>query len=104
FLDLRQTLKNFSEDSRKTSRNSLHKSSNTFYARSLQEVFCPKRYKFRICTLCKTLGRLSKDSRKTSWGSLLMYFMLVFRSLLSKMVQRNDVKWSPNLSMLRNHI
>ena len=57
----------------------------------------------------KTLERLLKDFLE----SFLMYYMLedfsrnlreVFRSLLPKVVQKNDVKWSPSLSMLRNDI
>ncbi|KAG5385035.1 hypothetical protein IGI04_036505 [Brassica rapa subsp. trilocularis] len=56
------------------------------------------------------LGRLS-DSE--DFLGNLMYFMpedfprslqKFFQSLLSKVVQRDDVKWSPNLSMLRNNI
>ncbi|KAG5388598.1 hypothetical protein IGI04_030139, partial [Brassica rapa subsp. trilocularis] len=123
FSDLRQTLKEFSEDSRKTSQNTLGKSSNAFYARKLasheifrksSEVFCPKWYKFWICILLwktsqKTIGRLSEDFL----GSIIMYFMLddflrslreVLQSLLPKVVQRNDVRWSPSLSMWRNYI
>ena len=58
---------------------------------------------------CKTLGKLLEDFL----GSLLMYFMLedfprslreVLQSLLLKVVQKNDVNWGPNLSMLRNDI
>ncbi|KAF3590619.1 hypothetical protein DY000_02020935 [Brassica cretica] len=97
FSDLKQTLKDFLEDSWKT----LGKSFNVFYARGLptkssgslpksSEVFCPKLWKTSQKTLgrisedsWKILGRLMEDSRKTLkrlledfLGSLLMYFML----------------------------
>ncbi|KAG5393365.1 hypothetical protein IGI04_023328 [Brassica rapa subsp. trilocularis] len=62
--------------------------------------------------LSQTLEDFSEDSWKTLkrlledfLGSLLMYFIReVFRSLLSKVVQKNDVKWISSLYMLRNDI
>ncbi|KAF3540044.1 hypothetical protein F2Q69_00020469 [Brassica cretica] len=176
-----KALKDYSDDSQKTSRNTLDKSSNAFYARQyfrqdFHEVFrslLPKVvqildmyfvffrsesdfgkllrrlsedflkssnpfYAIRLPTKssgAKSSGSLLKSSAqnmsqtfedfsKESWktlgrllkdflGSLLMYFMLedfprslreVFRSLLPKVGQMNDVKWSPSLSMLRNDI
>ncbi|WZZ33724.1 hypothetical protein YC2023_017125 [Brassica napus] len=69
--------------------------------------------------MCQTLENFSENSWKTLrrlfedfLGSLLMYFMLeafprsfrkVFQSLLPKVVQRNDVKWSPSLSIKQNN-
>ncbi|KAG5411272.1 hypothetical protein IGI04_007591 [Brassica rapa subsp. trilocularis] len=79
------TLEKFLEDSRKTSCE-------------VFRSFMPK---------VKNLGRLLKDF-------LLMNLLLedfppslqeVFQSLLPKMVQRNDVNWSPpSLSLLKNDI
>ncbi|KAF3576802.1 hypothetical protein DY000_02033758 [Brassica cretica] len=107
FSDLRQTLKDFSEDFRKTSQNTLGKSCNAFYARrssgSLLKFF---RYE-------SDFGNFSEDSWKTL-GRLLGKSYNVFYarrlpakssgSLLPKVVQRNAVKWSPSLSMWRNFI
>ncbi|WZY88603.1 hypothetical protein YC2023_045338 [Brassica napus] len=83
FSDLRQTLKDFSDDSRKTSQNTLSKSSNAFYVRrfptksvgSLLPKVVQILDKFWK-TSHKTLGRLSEDFL----GSLLMYLEVVGKS------------------------
>ncbi|KAG5378557.1 hypothetical protein IGI04_026399, partial [Brassica rapa subsp. trilocularis] len=130
--DFRNTSRQeFLEDFWKTLRRLPKKYSNVFYARkrltkssgSLQEVFrkssgsLPK-FSAQSYTNCgyktfgrlfETLGRLLADFLR----SLLMYFMLedfsrslqeAFQSLMPKVVQRNDVKWRPSLSMLRDDI
>ncbi|WZZ03526.1 hypothetical protein YC2023_089447 [Brassica napus] len=115
FSDLRETLKDFSEDSRKTFQNTLGKSSNAFYARrlstkssgSLPKSSAQSGTNFGYSEFGKLLRRLLENFL----GTLLMYFVLddfprsireVFRSLLSKVVQKNDVKWSPSLSITHN--
>ncbi|KAG5388816.1 hypothetical protein IGI04_030357, partial [Brassica rapa subsp. trilocularis] len=64
------------EDSQKTFQNTLGKSSNTFYARKLPT---------------KSSGSVPKSSAQSG-----IHFEYV--------VQMNDVKWSPSLSMWRNYI
>ncbi|KAG5396836.1 hypothetical protein IGI04_018650 [Brassica rapa subsp. trilocularis] len=84
------------------------------FPRNFLEVFCTKLWKISPRTLgrlSETLGRLLEDSEilgrllANFVISLLMYFMLedfprslreVFQSLMSKVVQMNDVKWSPS--------
>ena len=132
FSDLNHTLEDFLEDSWKTLGRLLGKSSNAFYARrrptkssgSLPSLNMQifqiwvrlwKISRKTLGRLLETIRRLLADSEtlKRLLRSLLMYFMLedfprglreVFQSLLSKVVQMNDVKWSPSLSMLRNDI
>ena len=49
----------------------------------------------------KTLGRLLRKYSNVFYARSLEK---VFQSLMPKVVQRDDVKWSPSLSMLRNNI
>ncbi|KAG5399665.1 hypothetical protein IGI04_014272, partial [Brassica rapa subsp. trilocularis] len=84
FSDLRQILKDFSEDFRTTSQNTLGKCSNAFYARRLptkSSGSLPTSY--AESDLSQTLEKFSEDSWKTLGrlsedflGSFLMYFML----------------------------
>ncbi|KAG5389298.1 hypothetical protein IGI04_030839 [Brassica rapa subsp. trilocularis] len=151
---MRQTLKNFSEDSQKT----LGKSSNTFFARRLStkspgslpkssiqngtyfgytlkrllgkysNAFYARRLLGKFSNAfyaTKSSGSLLKSSAQsdTNFGyifcsafgrllrrlsELLEDFLeslrKVFRCFLPKVVQKNDVKWSSSLSMLRNDI
>ncbi|KAG5410628.1 hypothetical protein IGI04_006947 [Brassica rapa subsp. trilocularis] len=126
FSDLNQTLENFSEDSWKTLRRLLGKFSNAFYARrrptkSLRSLpkFSAQSYTNFGYTLKdfsedswktlrnsrKTLGRLLEKSCNVFYARRLPRSLReFFQSLLPKVVQRNDVKWRPSLSMLRNDI
>ncbi|KAF3547085.1 hypothetical protein DY000_02007481 [Brassica cretica] len=128
YSDLRQTLKDFSKtfgrllkDSRKTPRKTSRQVFYAFYSRRLPTKFSRSLMKsYGQSDLSPTLKDFLEDSWKTLerllkdfLGSFLMYYMLedfsrnlreVFRSLLPKVVQKNDVKWSPSLSMLRNDI
>ena len=97
FSYLRQTLKEFSEDSRKTSQNTLGKSSNAFYARKLtsheifrksSEVFCPKRYKFWICILCVFIYKILKSYR----FNLIWLFCLLYKH--KKLLLKVSLFWS----------
>ncbi|KAG5406882.1 hypothetical protein IGI04_013001, partial [Brassica rapa subsp. trilocularis] len=121
--DLNQTLENFLKDSWKTLGRLLGKSSIAFYARRRPTKFSGSLPKFPAQSYTNfgyTLEDFSEDSWKTlknsrkTLGRLLEKSFNVFYarklptkfsgSLLPKVVQRNDVKWRPSLSMLRNNI